>query len=225
MLEIAAALELERLTGAADEDLVVQYQGGDARAAEILLRRYRDFARMKARFYFVAGGDRDDVVQEGMIGLYKAIRDFDVSREGSFRGFADVCITRQVITAVKTARRFKHAPLNSYVSLSTPSSGEDEPQISAPGLAGALATVRDPSDVVVSSEEVQAIHLAFAEVLSEFEAEVLHLYVEGKTYREIAGVVGRSAKAIDNAVQRIRRKVDLHLRGMSEDTESAGSLS
>ena len=211
------ALELGSLAQASDEGLVARYKDGDARAAELLLERYRDLPRMKARSYFVAGGDRDDVIQEGMIGLYKAIRDFDPSRERAFRTFADVCITRQVISAVKTARRFKHAPLNSYISLSGPTPGREGSDADTGMLDAVLATVRDPSDVVISTDEVLAMRHAFQDVLSDFEVEVLHLYVEGKSYIEIGDRLARSHKAIDNAVQRIRRKVDLHLRTRGEE--------
>ena len=194
-----------------DEELVARYQSGEAQAAEQLLERYRDFTRMKVRSYFLAGADRDDTVQEGMIGLYKAIRDYDPDRERSFKTFADVCITRQVISAIKTARRHKHGPLNSYVSISGTVVGDEDAM-----PLELLGTSPDPSEVLVSKEEVNAIRLAFAEVLSDFEADVLHLYVEGKPYQEIAEMLGREGKAVDNAVQRIRKKVDLHLQGRDE---------
>ncbi|HEX9890851.1 MAG TPA: RNA polymerase sporulation sigma factor SigH [Actinomycetota bacterium] len=211
---VLGSVGLHRLTEAGDEELVRRYREGDRQAADFLLQRYRGIARSKARSYFVPGGDRDDVIQEGMIGLYKAIRDFDPGRERSFGTFADVCITRQVISAVKMARRHKHAPLNAYVSLSGPATGEGE---DAGMLQAVLATVADPSDVVISGDEIRAMRHAFAEVLSDFETDVLHFYVEGKSYRAIAGTLGCTAKAVDNAVQRIRRKVDLHLRSRDED--------
>ncbi|HYH27686.1 MAG TPA: RNA polymerase sporulation sigma factor SigH [Actinomycetota bacterium] len=197
--------------GASDEELVARYQDGDQRAVEVLLTRYRNFARMKARSYFLVGADRDDIVQEGMIGLYKAIRDFSISRQASFRGFAEICITRQIITAIKTATRQKHGPLNSYVSLSKPVSSDDDPDrvlldILRSGESG------NPEHMVISNEELLSIKLAFSEILSEFESEVLHLYVEGKTYQEISELLHRHVKSIDNALQRIKRKVELHLR-------------
>ncbi len=194
-----------------DEELVARYQAGEAQAAEGLLGRYRDFTRMKVRSYFLAGGDREDTIQEGMIGLYKAIRDYDPDRERSFKTFADLCITRQVISAIKTARRNKHGPLNSYVSISGTVAGDED----AVPLE-ILGTSMDPSDVVVSREEVDAIRMAFSEVLSDFEADVLHLYVEGKSYQEIGEVLGREGKAVDNAVQRIRKKIELHMAGRDE---------
>ncbi|HYH28288.1 MAG TPA: RNA polymerase sporulation sigma factor SigH [Actinomycetota bacterium] len=195
-----------------DEELVARYQAGEAEAAEELLERYRDFTRMKCRSYFLAGADRDDTVQEGMIGLYKAIRDYDPDRERSFKTFADLCITRQVISAIKTARRNKHTPLNSYVSISGSVGGEEDESMPLE----LLGTSPDPGDLVVSREEVGAIRMAFSEVLSDFEADVLHLYVEGKSYQEIGELLGRAPKAVDNAVQRIRKKVELHLASRDE---------
>jgi RNA polymerase sporulation-specific sigma factor len=194
-----------------DEDLVALYHRGSQPAIELLLERYRNFARMKARSYFLAGADKDDIVQEGMIGLYKAIRDFAPERQASFRAFAEICITRQIITAVKTATRQKHVPLNSYVSLSKPLATEEDPDWV---LMDVLETpqVSDPAELVISNDELRSIKLAFAEILSDFEAEVLHMYVEGKSYQEIAEHLGRHVKSIDNALQRIKRKVELHLR-------------
>jgi RNA polymerase sporulation-specific sigma factor len=196
---------------AADEDLVDRFREGDQRAVEELLERYRNFTRLKARSYFLAGADRDDIIQEGMIGLYKAIRDFQAERETSFRAFAELCITRQIITAVKTATRQKHGPLNQYVSLSKPLVSEDDPDWV---LMDVLETPRvtDPAELVISHDELRSIKLAFAEILSDFEAEVLHMYVEGKSYQEIGEHLGRHVKSIDNALQRIKRKVELHLR-------------
>jgi RNA polymerase sporulation-specific sigma factor len=196
---------------AADEDLVDRFREGDQRAVEELLERYRNFTRLKARSYFLAGADRDDIIQEGMIGLYKAIRDFQAERETSFRAFAELCITRQIITAVKTATRQKHGPLNQYVSLSKPLVSEDDPDWV---LMDVLETpqVTDPAELVISHDELRSIKLAFAEILSDFEAEVLHMYVEGKSYQEIGEHLGRHVKSIDNALQRIKRKVELHLR-------------
>ena len=200
-----------------DEELVALYREGVQSAMEGLLTRYRNFARMKARSYFLAGADKDDIVQEGMIGLYKAIRDFSADRQASFRAFAEICITRQIITAVKTATRQKHVPLNSYVSLNKPISSEDDPDWV---LQDVIQTeeVADPAELVISHDELRSIKIAFAEILSDFEAEVLHMYVEGKSYQEIAGHLDRHVKSIDNALQRIKRKVELHLRGREDDT-------
>ncbi|HVM12485.1 MAG TPA: RNA polymerase sporulation sigma factor SigH [Actinomycetota bacterium] len=192
-----------------DEDLVAAYQAGEPGAMETLLERYRDFARLKARSYFLAGADRDDIVQEGMIGLYKAIRDYRADGDAAFRTFAEVCITRQILTAVKTASRHKHGPLNTYVSLATPvSETEGEDRTLADVIPAPAMT--DPAEMLLSHENVLAIRMAFSELLSEFETEVLHLYVEGKSYEDIAGRLGRSAKAVDNALQRIKRKLELH---------------
>ena len=193
-----------------DEDLVALAKGGEDQAIEILLGRYRHYARAKARLYFLAGADREDVVQEGMIGLFKAVRDFDPNKNTAFRAFAEVCITRQIITAIKSATRQKHLPLNTYVSLSKPmltESGEDH------ALESTLDshTEADPADLVVSAEEIEAINTSVSEVLSELEGEVLHLYMDGKSYQEIADRLGRHVKSIDNALQRIKRKLEGHL--------------
>ncbi|HEX2031871.1 MAG TPA: RNA polymerase sporulation sigma factor SigH [Actinomycetota bacterium] len=206
-----SGVRAQDLTSVTDEDLVALYHRGQHPAIDALLERYRNFARMKARSYFLAGADKDDIVQEGMIGLYKAIRDFVPDRQASFRAFAEVCITRQIITAVKTATRQKHGPLNSYVSLSKPLAGDDDAEWV---LMDVLETpqVSDPAELVISNDELQSIKMAFAEILSRFETEVLHMYVEGKSYQEIADHLGRHVKSVDNALQRIKRKVELHLR-------------
>jgi RNA polymerase sporulation-specific sigma factor len=208
---------------ATDEELVELYRQGTPTAIEALLTRYRNFARLKARSYFLAGADKDDIVQEGMIGLYKAIRDFSPDREASFRAFAEICITRQIITAVKTATRQKHLPLNQYVSLNKPLAGDDDPDWV---LQDVIQTehVSDPAELVISHDELRSIKIAFAEILSDFEAEVLHMYVEGKTYHEIARSLSRHVKSIDNALQRIKRKVELHLRGRSDEAGDGREL-
>jgi RNA polymerase sporulation-specific sigma factor len=202
-----------------DEDLVERYQHGDDRAIEILLARYRDFPRAKARSYFLVGADRDDIIQEGLIGLYKAIRDYQRGNNASFRTFADVCITRQILTAVKTATRHKHGPLNSGISLATPMSVSDDPDriladvLEAPGTS-------DPAELVVSLEGVTSIRVAFIGSLSRLEAEVLSLYLSGNSYQEIAEILSRHVKAIDNALQRIKKKLELHLRSRDIDDEN-----
>ena len=199
------------LAAESDEDLVALFRAGDEEAVDELLSRYRGFARIKGRSYFLVGADRDDIVQEGMIGLYKAIRDFAPEHEVSFRAFAELCVTRQIITAVKTATRQKHVPLNTYVSLSQPVGDDEDPDRT---LHEVLANARapDPADLVIGTEELRSMKLAFAEILSDFETEVLHMYVEGKSYQEIAAHLDRQVKSIDNAIQRIKRKVELHLR-------------
>ena len=206
------------LTDIADEDLVVRYREGDVVALETLLNKYRNFTRMKARSYFLIGADKDDIVQEGMIGLYKAIRDFNHDRQTSFRAFAEICITRQIITAIKTATRQKHIPLNSYVSLSKPLA-MDEDQDRSLGDVLHTAHVTDPAELLVSNEEMNSIKIAFSEILSDFEADVLHLYVEGKSYQEISEHLGRHVKSVDNALQRIKRKVELHIKQRSGDDD------
>lgn len=193
----------------ADEELVARSWGGDETALATLLERYREFVRGKARPYFLAGADREDIIQEGMIGLYKAIRDYDPSRRVSFRTFASVCTTRQIITAVKTAARQKHGPLNSYVSLHRSSHRDGDGDL---GLLDAFASGADPADSIVSSEELQRVERAFAGVLSELETAVLERYVDGATYSEIAAELDRHVKSIDNALQRIKRKLDPYLR-------------
>jgi len=193
----------------ADEVLVERARSGDDRAIELLLGRYRHYARAKARSYFLAGGDKEDIVQEGMIGLYKAIRDFEPQHETAFRAFAELCITRQIITAIKTATRQKHQPLNSYVSLNRPVGGEDDDR----PLSESIATteVSDPAELVISAEEVAGIRATVGEVLSELEAEVLQLYMDGKSYQQIADMLDRHVKSIDNALQRIKRKLEQHI--------------
>ena len=200
------------LTPAAAEDdgtLVARAWDGDELALSTLLDRYRGFVRGKARSYFLAGADRDDVVQEGMIGLYKAIRDFDPQRQVSFRAFADLCVTRQIITAVKSATRHKHSPLNTYVSFSLPAHGDDSDVELADTVAIALD---DPCDHVVAEHEVAELERWFTAILSELEAEVLQRYVGGQSYEEIAVAMDRHVKSIDNALQRIKRKLDGYLQ-------------
>jgi RNA polymerase sporulation-specific sigma factor len=196
-----------------DAALLLAARAGDETALSTLLTRYRAFARAKARSYFLVGADREDVVQEGMIGLYKAIRDFDPAQQTSFRGFADVCVTRQILTAVKSATRHKHGPLNDYVSLERPV-GEQEADAGERPLSDVLAvrSVSDPADLVISAERVRALQAHVDEALSDLETEVLRLYVEGRSYQEIAETLQRHVKAIDNALQRIKKKLEGHLR-------------
>lgn len=200
------------LTSADAEDdgtLVSRAWEGDEQALGTLLDRYRGFVRGKARSYFLAGADREDVVQEGMIGLYKAIRDFDPSRQASFRAFADLCVTRQIITAVKSATRHKHSPLNTYISFSLPAHGEDSDVELADTIAVA---VDDPCEHVVAGHDLAELERWFGEILSELEAEVLQRYVGGESYAEIAVAMDRHVKSIDNALQRIKRKLDGYLQ-------------
>lgn len=188
-----------------DEALVARVRAGDDRAMHRLIERYRGFARAKARTYFLVGGDREDTVQEGLIGLYKAVRDFQPGHGASFRSFAELCITRQILTAVKAATRHKHAPLNTYVSFERPVDGEPDRT-----LADAIAVEdgADPLEQLVADDELQRLRDAFEDVLSSLETEVLDLYVEGRSYAEIAELLGRRVKSIDNALQRIKRKLE-----------------
>ena len=198
-----------------DDVLVARYHAGSADALLVLLHRYRRFARVRARSYFLVGADPDDIEQEGMIGLFKAARDFRPDREASFRAFAELCITRQVISAVKSATRHKHQPLNQYVSLSGVRGGDDAGERSVEELLDPHA-VPDPADTVVSYEGVAAMRRSIDEALSALEVDVLRLYVEGKSYQEISEQLGRHIKSIDNALQRIKRKLEGHLRESEE---------
>lgn len=198
------------LTELSDDELATFAQLGDSLAQETLIERYRRFARAKARGYFLVGGDADDIEQEALIGLYKAVRDYQSDRLASFRGFAELCITRQIITAIKTATRFKHRPLNQYVSISGSPTGDDEQH--ERGVEDLLNDhhAPDPVDHVISGERMGAMRDAMSEVLSVLEVDVLNLYVAGKSYQEISDHLGRHVKSIDNALQRIKRKLDSH---------------
>jgi RNA polymerase sporulation-specific sigma factor len=193
-----------------DGYLIALAKQGDATAYDRIVRRYYGFVRLKASSYFLAGGDSDDLIQEGLVGLYKAVRDYRTDRESSFRNFAELCITRQIITAVKTATRNKHTPLNQYVSFSaTPASASDgEPTLDEviPG-----PSVDDPVSQVISSEELRALVGCLSTALSDLESRVLSLYLDGRSYEEIAGLIDCDAKTVDNALQRVKRKVGAHL--------------
>ena len=193
-----------------DDQLVARYRVGDVEALDALLERYRRFVRSKARGYFLVGADFDDIEQEGMIGLYKAVRDFRDDRQASFRAFAELCITRQIITAIKTATRQKHQPLNQYVSISGVRGGDDPSERSVERLLDDH-NVADPADEVVSSERMGVMRESMASLLSGLEVDVLRLYVEGRSYQEIGEELGRHVKSIDNALQRIKRKLEVHL--------------
>jgi RNA polymerase sporulation-specific sigma factor len=193
-----------------DEELAVAARAGNEAASVELIARYRPFLRARARSYFLLGADVDDVLQESLIGFYKAIRDFDPQRETQFRGFADMCVARQLITAVKAATRYKHGPLNSYVSLSRPVGSDDEGERVLGDVlpAGAMA---DPAEQVVSSERIRALQAYLDGELSDLEVDVLRMHVDGKSYAEIADELQRQTKSIDNALQRIKRKLSAHL--------------
>lgn len=202
---MAEASSLATDVDVGDDALIERYRAGNQAALSELLRRYRGFARAKARSYFLVGGDREDVVQEGMIGLYKAIRDYSSQTGASFSSFAELCITRQVLTAIKTATRQKHAPLNSYVSFDRPS--DDDPDHTL-GESLVVEEGADPLEMLVESDELARLQDAFDEVLSSLEVDVLQLYVDGRSYQEIADLLGRRVKSIDNALQRIKRKLE-----------------
>lgn len=193
-----------------DEEVVHLAKNGDIKAQEYLINKYKNFVRAKARSYFLIGADREDIIQEGMIGLYKAIRDFRQDKLSSFRAFAELCITRQIITAIKTATRQKHIPLNSYVSLNKPIYDEESDRTLLDILSG--AKVSDPEELIISREELVSIESKIGEVLSGLEWEVLKSYLDGKSYQEIACDLDRHAKSIDNALQRVKRKLEKYLK-------------
>src|SRR3712207_4649985 len=192
----------------ADLQLVLRARNGDTTAMDQLIRRYTGFVRLKASSYFLAGGDAEDLVQEGLIGLYKAVRDFRSDKETSFRSFAELCVTRQIITAIKTATRYKHAPLNSYISFSHTPAGQETDGECSLGDALPGPSVNDPSVCVVSTEELQSLVFALGSGLSKLESDALRLYLEGSSYEEMAEELGCDTKTIDNALQRVKRKID-----------------
>jgi RNA polymerase sigma-H factor len=193
-----------------DLQLVVRSRNGDGAALDLLIRRYTGFVRLKASSYFLAGGEGEDLVQEGLIGLYKAVRDFRADKETSFRSFAELCITRQIITAIKTATRFKHAPLNTYVSFSHTPAGQESESDCTLGDALPGPSVDDPSSCVISTEELQSLVFCLGNGLSRLEADALRLYLEGLSYEEMAAELGCDTKTIDNALQRVKRKILTH---------------
>lgn len=198
-----------------DEALVARAQGGETDALEAVIQRYRRYARAKARSYFLVGADADDIEQEGLIGLYKAVRDFRDDRQSTFRAFAELCITRQVISAIKAATRQKHQPLNRYVSISGVSGSDDEAEYRVEALLDDHR-VADPADDVISRETLARMRRSMTEALSGLEVDVLRLYVAGKSYQEIGDQLGRQTKSIDNALQRIKRKLDSQLQEGSQ---------
>ena len=195
-----------------DLQLVLRARNGDGAALDFLIRRYTGFVRLKASSYFLAGGDGEDLIQEGLIGLYKAVRDFRPDKETSFRSFAELCVTRQIITAIKTATRFKHAPLNTYVSFSHSPAGHDSDGDCTLGDALPGPGVDDPSVCVISSEELQSLVFTLGTGLSSLESNALRLYLDGLSYEEMAEELGCDTKTIDNALQRVKRKIIQHQR-------------
>jgi RNA polymerase sporulation-specific sigma factor len=196
-----------------DLQLVLRARNGDPHSMDALIRRYTGFVRLKASSYFLAGGDSEDLIQEGLIGLYKAVRDFRSDKETSFRSFAELCITRQIITAIKTATRFKHAPLNTYVSFSQTPAGQESEGDCTLGDALPGSIVDEPSIVVISTEELQSLVFCLGTGLSKLEADALRLYLEGASYEEMAEELGVDTKTIDNALQRVKRKIQQHQAG------------
>src|SRR3954462_2281322 len=193
-----------------DLQLVLRARNGDQLALDGLIRRYTGFVRLKASSYFLAGGESDDLVQEGLIGLYKAVRDFRPDKETSFRSFAELCVTRQIITAIKTATRYKHSPLNTYVSFSYTPAGQDSDGECTLGDALPGPSVNDPSVCVISTEELQALVGCLGTGLSPLESDALRLYLEGASYEDMAERLGCDTKTIDNALQRVKRKILTH---------------
>ena len=196
--------------GMPDEDIVELAQEADGAALEYLLNKYKNFVRTKARSYFLIGADHEDIVQEGMIGLYKAIRDYRRDKLKSFRAFAELCITRQIITAIKTATRQKHIPLNNYVSLNRPIYDEDSDRTLLEVITEETPT--NPEEMLIDREDLSVIEGRIGEMLSDLEKEVLVRYMEGKSYVEISEEMGRHVKSIDNALQRIKRKLLKYLK-------------
>ena len=189
-----------------DEEVVDKAKTGDARAQEYLIAKYENFVKAKAKSYFLIGADKEDIYQEGMIGLYKAIRDFKADRLASFKAFAELCITRQIIPAIKTATRQKHIPLNTYISLNKPIYEEESDRTLIDVLSELKIT--DPEELIIGKEQLKHIEGEMAKVLSDLEMEVLQSYLDGKSYQEIACDLDRQAKSIDNALQRVKRKLE-----------------
>ncbi len=192
-----------------DEQIVELVHKGNSEALDYLIHKFRQFVRVKARSYFLIGADREDIVQEGMIGLFKAIRDYKDDKSTSFKAFAELCITRQIITAIKTATRQKHIPLNSYISLDKPVFDEESDRTLMDMLTGSQSL--NPEELIISQEEFDRIEVKMNELLSDLEREVLALYLDGQSYQEISDELNRHVKSIDNALQRVKRKLEKYL--------------
>lgn len=200
---------VQHFEGVSDEELIEQVHLGNTEALDFLITKYRVFVKIKARSYFLIGADKEDIVQEGMIGLYKAIRDFKGDKLASFRAFAELCITRQIITAIKTATRQKHIPLNSYISLDKPIYDEESERTLMDVITSPVTD--NPEHLMINREEYSRLEGQVSEVLSELEQQVLALYLEGRSYNEISELLNRHVKSIDNALQRVKRKLERHL--------------
>ncbi|SOC09192.1 RNA polymerase sigma-30 (SigH) subunit [Ureibacillus xyleni] len=209
LLSINQTQVLQRFEDFADEQLVEQVHQGNTEALDYLITKYRMFVKAKARSYFLIGADKEDIVQEGMIGLYKAVRDFKGDKLSSFRAFAELCITRQIITAIKTATRQKHIPLNSYVSLDKPIYDEESDRTLMDIITSSES--EDPEHLMINREEYSHLEMKIGEILSELEQQVLALYLDGQSYNEISEELNRHVKSIDNALQRVKRKLERHL--------------
>jgi RNA polymerase sporulation-specific sigma factor len=206
----------DKFKGLSDEEIVrIAQENRNGEATEYIVNKYRNFVKAKARSYFLVGADRDDIIQEGMIGLYKATRDFRGDKLASFRAFAELCITRQIITAIKTATRQKHIPLNSYISLNKPIY-EDESQRTLEDILSGIH-VTDPEELVISREEFNDIELKMNEILSDLEWQVLTAYLDGKSYNEMSRDLHRHVKSIDNALQRVKRKLERYLETRNDE--------
>ena len=195
-------------------DIVLKASKGDKIALEYIIKKYKNFVKAKAKSYFLIGADKEDIIQEGMIGLYKAVRDFDASKTNSFKGFADICITRQIITAIKTATRQKHIPLNSYISLNKPVYDEESERTLLDIIATSIVT--DPEELIISKEELKHIESKMNELLSDLELQVVEYYLNGKSYQYIADKLKRDVKSRDNALQRVKRKLEKHLENRND---------
>lgn len=201
-----------------DEEIILEIKRNcDNQALDYLINKYRPFVRAKTRTYFLIGADSEDIVQEGMIGLYKAIRDFRNDKLSSFRAFAELCVTRQIITAIKTATRQKHIPLNSYISINKPIYDEESDRTLLDVLPG--GQVSDPEEMVISQEEYIDIEAKMEEILSDLEWKVLMSYLDGKSYQEIAVDLKRHVKSIDNALQRVKRKLEKYMESSDDEVD------
>lgn len=202
-------LEYEDYNQLSDDELIKYVHAGDSKAEEKLIKRYKNFVLAKSRSYFLVGADREDIVQEGMIGLYKAIRDYKIDRLASFRAFAELCITRQIITAIKAATRQKHQPLNSYISLNKPIYDEESDRTLLDVLKG--GKLYNPESLFISKETYDLIENKIIEMLSDLEFDVLQEYLKGKSYQNIAESLDKHVKSVDNALQRVKRKLEVFL--------------
>ncbi len=198
-----------------DEEIVAMAKNDDSIATDYIINKYKNFVKARARTYFLIGADKEDIIQEGMIGLYKAIRDYDSSKPASFRGFAEICITRQIITAIKTATRQKHIPLNSYISLNKSVYDEESERMMIDMIAEKENF--NPEEIMITKEHFSSLITKMSEVLSKFEWKVMNLFLDGKSYNEIAKKLDKSEKSIDNALQRIKKKVEKYLQTKNDN--------